>query len=63
MNRSPNIWTLISMGTGSAFACSVIATVAPKVFPNSFVSMGRVSVYFEAAAVIISLTLLGQLSE
>ena len=62
-NRSPNMWTLISMGTGSAFVYSVVATVAPQVFPDSFVSMGRVSVYFEAAAVIISLTLLGQLLE
>ncbi len=63
VNRSPNMWTLISLGTGSAFVYSVVATVAPQVFPESFVSMGRVSVYFEAAAVIISLTLLGQLLE
>ena len=63
VNRSPNMWTLISLGTGSAFVYSVVATVAPKVFPDSFVSMGRVAVYFEAAAVIISLTLLGQLLE
>ena len=63
LNRSPNMWTLISLGTGSAFVYSVVATVAPQVFPDSFVSMGRVSVYFEAAAVIISLTLLGQLLE
>ena len=62
-NRSPNMWTLIGLGTGSAFVYSVVATVAPQVFPDSFVSMGRVSVYFEAAAVIISLTLLGQLLE
>jgi Cu+-exporting ATPase len=63
VNRSPNMWTLISLGTGSAFVHSVVATVAPHVFPDSFVSMGRVAVYFEAAAVIISLTLLGQLLE
>ena len=62
-NRSPNMWTLISLGTGAAFVYSVAATVAPGVFPASFVSMGRVSVYFEAAAVIISLSLLGQLLE
>ena len=62
-NRSPNMWTLISLGTGSAFVYSVVATAVPQVFPDSFVSMGRVSVYFEAAAVIISLTLLGQLLE
>ena len=63
VNRSPNMWTLISLGTGSAFVYSVVATVAPQVFPDSFISMGRVAVYFEAAAVIISLTLLGQLLE
>ena len=62
-NRSPNMWTLIGLGTSAAFAYSVVATVAPGVFPSSFVSMGRVSVYFEAAAVIISLTLLGQMLE
>ncbi|WP_375140868.1 heavy metal translocating P-type ATPase [Ideonella aquatica] len=62
-NRSPNMWTLIGLGTGAAFAYSVVATVAPQVFPASFVSMGRVAVYFEAAAVIISLTLLGQILE
>ena len=63
VQRSPNMWTLISLGTGAAFSYSVVATVAPQVFPESFVSMGRVAVYFEAAAVIISLTLLGQLLE
>ena len=63
VNRSPNMWTLIGLGTSAAFVYSVAATVAPGVFPASFVSMGRVSVYFEAAAVIISLTLLGQLLE
>ncbi len=63
INRSPNMWTLISLGTGAAFVYSVVATVAPQVFPDSFIAMGRVAVYFEAAAVIISLTLLGQLLE
>jgi P-type Cu+ transporter len=62
-NRSPNMWTLIGLGTSAAFIYSVVATVAPGVFPATFVSMGRVSVYFEAAAVIISLTLLGQILE
>ncbi|MDO9451955.1 MAG: heavy metal translocating P-type ATPase [Stagnimonas sp.] len=62
-NRSPNMWTLIGLGTAAAFLYSVVATLAPGVFPVSFVSMGRVSVYFEAAAVIISLTLLGQILE
>ncbi|MEP6941718.1 MAG: heavy metal translocating P-type ATPase [Betaproteobacteria bacterium] len=63
LHRSPNMWTLIGLGTFAAFMYSVVATVAPGVFPASFVSMGRVSVYFEAAAVIISLTLLGQVLE
>ncbi|MDO8447667.1 MAG: heavy metal translocating P-type ATPase [Rhodoferax sp.] len=63
VNQSPNMWTLIGLGTGSAFIYSVVATIAPQVFPASFVSMGRVAVYFEAAAVIISLTLLGQVLE
>lgn len=63
LNRSPNMWTLIGLGTGAAFVYSVVATIAPQVFPASFISMGRVAVYFEAAAVIISLTLLGQMLE
>ena len=63
LNRSLNMWTLISLGTGAAFLYSVIATAGPQVFPASFISMGRVAVYFEAAAVIISLTLMGQLLE
>ncbi|MFZ2884450.1 MULTISPECIES: copper-transporting P-type ATPase [Nitrosomonas] len=62
-NHSPNMWTLISLGTGAAFIYSMVATVAPQVFPASFMSMGRVGVYFEAAVVIISLTLLGQVLE
>lgn len=63
LNRSPNMWTLIGLGTSAAFIYSVVATIAPGIFPTSFVAMGRVSVYFEAAAVIISLTLLGQILE
>ena len=63
VRRSPNMWTLIGLGTAAAFVYSVVATVAPGVFPASFMAMGRVSVYFEAAAVIISLTLLGQVLE
>ena len=62
-NRSPNMFTLIGMGTGAAYIYSLVATLVPNVFPSSFTSMGRVSVYFEAAAVIISLTLVGQLME
>lgn len=61
--RNPNMWTLIAIGVGSAFLYSVVATVAPGVFPDSFVAMGRVAVYYEAAVVIVSLTLLGQLLE
>ncbi|WP_255783561.1 heavy metal translocating P-type ATPase [Marilutibacter chinensis] len=62
-NRSPNMWTLIGTGVGAAFGYSVVATVAPDLFPASFHEHGRVGVYFEAAAVIVSLTLLGQLLE
>ncbi|WP_193087206.1 copper-translocating P-type ATPase [Advenella sp. FME57] len=62
-NMSPNMWTLISLGTGAAYLYSVVATVTPHVFPPAFFDMGRVSVYFEAAAAIISLTLFGQMLE
>ncbi|HZV37472.1 MAG TPA: heavy metal translocating P-type ATPase, partial [Pseudoxanthomonas sp.] len=67
-NRSPNMFTLIGVGVASAFGYSVVATVAPDIFPDSFrehavSGPGRVGVYFEAAAVIVSLTLLGQLLE
>ncbi len=63
INRSPNMWTLIGLGTGVAFVYSVVATFAPQIFPAAFVSNGVVAVYFEAAAVIISLTLFGQILE
>ena len=63
VNRSPNMWTLIGLGTGAAFVYSTLATVAPGIFPETFMSMGRVAVYFEAAVVIISLTLFGQVLE
>ncbi|MBP9035169.1 MAG: heavy metal translocating P-type ATPase, partial [Pseudomonadales bacterium] len=62
-NRSPNMWTLIGTGVGAAFTYSVVATVAPGLFPDSFRVHGRVAVYFEAAAIIVSLTLLGQILE
>jgi Cu+-exporting ATPase len=62
-HRSPNMWTLISLGTGAAFVYSVVASLAPGLFPASFMAHGRIGVYFEAAAVIISLTLLGQMLE
>lgn len=62
-NRSPNMWTLIGTGTGAAYLYSIMATVAPELFPSTFQMHGRVGVYYEAAAVIISLTLLGQILE
>jgi len=62
-NASPNMWTLIGIGVGAAFLYSVAATIAPQWFPDSFIAHGRVGVYFEAAAVIVSLTLLGQMLE
>ncbi|HRP29399.1 MAG TPA: heavy metal translocating P-type ATPase, partial [Burkholderiaceae bacterium] len=62
-HRSPNMWTLIGLGTSVAFVYSVVATLAPQLFPASFMVDGRVAVYFEAAAVIISLTLVGQILE
>src|SRR3546814_18434877 len=48
INRSPNMWTLIGLGTAAAFIYSVVATVAPGVFPETFMSMGRIDVSFEA---------------
>ncbi|WP_418887111.1 heavy metal translocating P-type ATPase [Halopseudomonas aestusnigri] len=63
LQRSPNMWTLIGTGTSAAYLYSLIATIAPGVFPESFQMDGHVAVYFEAAAVIISLTLLGQIME
>ena len=63
IRRSPNMWTLIGIGTGAAFVYSVVAAFAPGLFPASFEAHGRIGVYFEAAAVIVSLTLLGQMLE
>jgi len=62
-NRSPNMWTLIGSGVLAAYGYSVVATLVPDIFPDSFREHGRVGVYFEAAVVIISLTLLGQVLE
>lgn len=62
-NRSPNMFTLIGLGVASAYAYSVVATMAPHLFPAAFAMHGRIGVYYEAAAVIVSLTLLGQLLE
>jgi Cu+-exporting ATPase len=61
--RNFNMWTLIGIGVASAFGYSVVATVAPGLFPEGFEAHGRVGVYFEAAVVIVSLTLMGQLLE
>jgi Cu+-exporting ATPase len=64
VNRHLNMFTLIALGTGVAFIYSVIATVTPAIFPASLQDAhGRVAVYFEAAAVIIALVLLGQVLE
>jgi Cu+-exporting ATPase len=61
--RQLNMWSLISVGVAAAFGYSAAATLAPNWFPSTFVEHGRVGVYFEAAAVIVSLTLLGQILE
>ena len=64
VNRSTNMFTLIAMGTGVAYVYSLIATLAPGIFPPSFRDMsGRPAVYFEAAAAIVTLVLLGQVLE
>ncbi len=64
-SRNLNMFSLIALGTGAAFVYSVIATLFPQVFPTSFRSphSGAVGVYFEAAAVIVALVLLGQVLE
>ncbi len=64
VNRSPNMFTLIALGTGASFAESVAATLFPGLFPASFRGdHGEVAVYFEPAAVITTLVLLGQVLE
>jgi Cu+-exporting ATPase len=64
VHRSPNMFTLIGLGTGAAYLDSVAATVFPQIFPASFRVMdGSAPVYFEAAAVITTLVLLGQVLE
>ena len=62
-NRGLNMFTLIAIGTGAAFGYSLIALLFPSAIPESFYSHGVVPVYFEAAAVIITLVLLGQVLE
>jgi len=63
INRSLNMFTLIAVGVGTAYAFSAIAVIAPEIFPESFRRHGEVDLYFEAAAVITTLVLLGQLIE
>ncbi|MFN8128420.1 MAG: copper-translocating P-type ATPase [Candidatus Nanopelagicales bacterium] len=62
-NREPNMWTLIGLGVFAAYSYSVVAVVAPGVFPASFREDGMIPLYFEAAAIICTLTLLGQVLE
>lgn len=63
-HRSPNMFTLIAMGTGAAYFFSVAATLFPQIFPDSFRDAnGMVGVYFEVAAIIVTLVLLGQVLE
>jgi len=61
--RNPNMWTLIGLGVAAAYLYSVAATIAPDAIPAGFHAHGGAAVYFEAAAVIVSLTLMGQLLE
>ncbi|CDX57277.1 Copper-transporting P-type ATPase [Mesorhizobium plurifarium] len=64
LNRSPNMWTLISLGVGAAYLYSVVAALFPDIFPHQFRGHdGAVPVYFEAAAVIVALVFLGQVLE
>jgi P-type Cu+ transporter len=64
LNRSPNMFTLIAMGTGIAYLYSLVAALFPHIFPASFrTPEGGVAIYFEAAAVITTLVLLGQVME
>ncbi len=63
VNRSPNMFTLIGIGTGTAYAYSTVAALFPQIFPDSFRTHGEVGLYFEAAAVIVALVLLGQVLE
>jgi Cu+-exporting ATPase len=63
VNRSLNMFTLIAVGVGAAYFYSAVAVIAPRIFPQSFRSNGEVGLYFEAAAVITTLVLFGQLIE
>ena len=63
VNRSLNMFTLITVGVGAAYVFSILAVLVPDIFPDSFRKDGEVDLYFEAAAVITTLVLLGQLLE
>ncbi len=63
INKSLNMFTLIAIGVGAAYGYSTIATLFPQIFPESLKKMGKVDLYFEAAAVITVLIILGQLLE
>jgi Cu+-exporting ATPase len=64
INRSPNMFTLVALGTGVAWSYSVVGVLAPQIFPRSFQNMsGGVDLYFESAAVVTTLVLLGQVLE
>jgi Cu+-exporting ATPase len=63
VNRSLNMFTLIAMGVGAAYIYSAAATLFPNIFPDSFKSHGELFIYFEAASVITTLVLLGQVLE
>jgi Cu+-exporting ATPase len=64
VNASPNMWTLIALGVGAAYGFSILALLLPGVLPAAFISeAGHAPLYFEAAAVIITLILLGQVME
>ncbi len=62
-NRSPNMWTLISLGVGAAYLYSLVATFLPGVFPEQYRMGGMVGTYYEAAVVIIALIFVGQVLE
>ena len=63
LNRSPNMWTLISLGVGAAYGYSLLATFLPGVFPEEYSMGGMVGTYYEAAVVIVTLVFVGQVLE
>ena len=63
LNRSPNMWTLIGLGVGAAYLYSVVAMLAPGLFPMAAMGHGGPPIYFEAAAVVVALVFVGQVLE